>query len=124
MDVSPKRRNFSWNPETRSYAFYGLKLIPASQAEMKKTAPSFAGILNQLEKHYGEQLAVGPGAPYEGILFLNCGYPATDASCSKGYEALEREVGTKPEEILAAPQEKLARLMRVGASSRSCAQSA
>jgi len=81
---------------------------------MKKTAPSFAGILNQLEKHYGQQRAVGPRAPYEGILFLNCGYPATDASCTKGYEALEREVGTKPEEILAAPKEKLASLMRRG----------
>jgi len=81
---------------------------------MQKTAPSFAGILNQLEKHYGEQLAVGPWAPYEGILYVNCGYPATDASCTKGYEALQREVGTKPEEILAAPKEKLARLMRLG----------
>jgi endonuclease-3 len=81
---------------------------------MKKTAPSLAGILNQLEKHYGEQIAIGPRVPYEGILFANCGYPATDASCTKGYEALKREVGTKPEEILAAPKEKLTKLMRFG----------
>src|SRR5208282_6001187 len=48
------------------------------------------------------------------ILFVNSGYPATDASCSAGYEALKREVGTKPEEILAAPKAKLAKLMRLG----------
>lgn len=81
---------------------------------MKKTAPGLAGILNQLEKHYGEQATVGPSAPYEMILFVNCGYPATDASCTKGYEALKREIGTKPEEILAAPKAKLTKLMRLG----------
>jgi hypothetical protein len=56
-----------------------MKLIPAAEAEMKKTAPSLAGILDQLERHYGEQVAVGPRAPYERILFVKCGYPATDA---------------------------------------------
>jgi endonuclease III len=48
------------------------------------------------------------------ILFVNCGYPATDASCSKGYEALKREVGTGSEAILAVPKAKLAKLMRLG----------
>jgi endonuclease III len=81
---------------------------------MKKTTPSLAGILNRLEKHYGEQVAVGPRALYEMILFLNCGYPATDASCAKGFDSLKREVGTKPEKILAASQAKLAKLMRLG----------
>jgi endonuclease III len=81
---------------------------------MQKTTPSLAGILNQLEKHYGQQVAVGPRALYEMILFLNCGYPATDASCAKGFEALKREVGTQPEKILAAPKAKLAKLMRLG----------
>jgi endonuclease III len=81
---------------------------------MKKAAANLAGILKQLEKHYGEQGIVGPSAPYEMILFVNCGYPATDASCTKGYEALKREVGTKPEKMLAAPKAKLAKLMRLG----------
>ena len=56
----------------------------------------------------------GPSDPYEMILFVNCGYPATDTSCAKGYEALRCEVGTKPEKILAAPKSKLAKLMRRG----------
>jgi endonuclease-3 len=81
---------------------------------MKRTVPQFTGILDHLETHYGEQVAVGPSDPYEMILFVNCGYPATDASCAKGYEALQREVGTKPQEILAASKAKLAKLMRLG----------
>jgi endonuclease III len=81
---------------------------------MKKTRPGIARILDALEKHYGVQVAGGPSEPYEMILFVNCGYPATDASCSKGYEALKREVGTEPEAILAAPKANLAKMMRLG----------
>ncbi len=81
---------------------------------MQKSRPKLARILDELEKHYGVQRTVGPSDPYEMILFVNCGYPATDASCTKGYEALEREVGTKPKEILTAPKAKLAKLMRLG----------
>jgi endonuclease-3 len=81
---------------------------------MKKSRSGIASIFDKLEKHYGEQSAVGPSEPYEMILFVNCGYPATDASCAKGFEALKREVGTKPEEIIAAPKAKLAKLMRLG----------
>jgi|SRR5580704_406875 endonuclease-3 len=81
---------------------------------MKKSMLGIARILDALERHYGVQVAVGPSEPYEMILFVNCGYPATDASCSKGYDALKREVGTEPEAILAAPKAKLAKLMRLG----------
>jgi endonuclease-3 len=71
-------------------------------------------VLDRLEQVYGPQKAAGPRDPYEMILFVNCGYPATDASCSKGFEALKREVGLKPDEILAAPKAKLTKLMRLG----------
>src|SRR5580658_8675437 len=81
---------------------------------MRKSKRWLGRILDALERHYGVQTAVGPSEPYEMILFVNCGYPATDASCSKGYEALKRDVGTKPEKILAAPKAKLAKLMRLG----------
>lgn len=81
---------------------------------MKKTQPQLSGILDLLEKHYGEQAAVGPSDPYEMIVFVNCGYPATDASCTKGYGPLKAEVGTKPEQILKAPSAKLAKLTQAG----------
>ena len=81
---------------------------------MQKSMPGLVRILDELEKHYGMQSAVGPSDPYEMILFVNCGYPATDVTCSKGYEALKREVGTKPGKIMAAPKARLAELMRQG----------
>ena len=75
---------------------------------------AFAKILEGLEKQYGRQRLAGPDDPYEMILFVNCGYPATDASCTKGYEALKREVGTSPEKILALPKAKLAAATKAG----------
>jgi endonuclease III len=81
---------------------------------MTKSGLGIARILDALEKHYGVQVAVGPSDPYEMILFVNCGYPATDASCTKGYEPLKAGVGTKPDQILKAPAERLAKLTRDG----------
>jgi endonuclease III len=71
-------------------------------------------ILDVLEKMYGPQHAAGPTDPYEMIVYLNCGYPASDASCAKGFDALKREVGLTPKEILAAPKAKLVKLLRFG----------
>jgi endonuclease III len=76
--------------------------------------PDVSSILESLEKIYGPQHIVGPTDPYEMILYLNCGYPATDASCSKGFDALGREVGLIPKEILAAAKPKLVKLLRLG----------
>jgi endonuclease-3 len=76
--------------------------------------PNLDAILERLEQLYGPQKAVGPHDPYEMIVFVNCGYPATDVSCSKGFEALKREVGLKPENLLDAHKAKLEKLMRLG----------
>lgn len=69
-------------------------------------------ILDSLEELYGSQKLAGPADPYEMIVFLNCGYPASDGKCTKGFEVLKREVGVQPKKLLAAPKEKLAKLMR------------
>jgi endonuclease-3 len=89
-------------------------MMRTEEAWMQKFTRGLGGVLDALEKHYGVQAYVGPSEPYEMILFVNCGYPATDTSCAKGYEALKRGVGTKPEKILTAPKSKLAKLMRLG----------
>src|SRR5262245_14618839 len=46
------------------------------------------------------------------IVFLNCGYPASDAKCAKGFETLKREVGVQPKKLLAVSKAKLAKVMR------------
>ncbi|HKM90673.1 MAG TPA: hypothetical protein VJX29_08660 [Candidatus Acidoferrales bacterium] len=89
---------------------------------MKPTHIKLGKILGRLETFYGAPkppksiLASlsGRADPYEMILYANCGYPATDASCTNGFEALKREVGLRPDEILAAPVEKLREILRLG----------
>jgi endonuclease III len=79
-----------------------------------RSHPHLGQVLDALERLYGRQKAAGPADPYEMILFLNCGYPATDASCLKGFVALRNDVGLAPDEILGAPHATLTALMRLG----------
>ena len=74
-----------------------------------------AQILEILEKTYGRQELAGPSDPYGLIVFLNCGYPASDGACAKGFAALQRAVGTEPKKLLAASKAKLAKLLRPSA---------
>lgn len=46
------------------------------------------------------------------IVFLNCGYPSSDAKCAKGFEALKREVGVETKKVLAVFKPNLAKTMR------------
>ena len=50
-----------------------------------------------LETHYGRQTATWPTEPYEFLVWWHCGYPASDAACERGWEALMRAVGVTPE---------------------------
>ncbi len=79
---------------------------------MDKPAGKLARILGRLEKSYGELRAPWPSDPYEMIVWTNCGYPASDAKCNRGFAALKGEIGVKPEQILKAPKAKLARALR------------
>jgi len=87
---------------------------------MKRHRSRLGKILDQLEKFYGAPkppksilpALSGRADPYEMILYANCGYPATDASCTRGFEALKKEVGIRPQQILAASESKLLEVAR------------
>ena len=91
-----------------------MKNRPWLTGDRRAPLPNLNEILEALEKMYGPQHAAGPADPYEMLVYLNCGYPASDASCSKGFDALKQEVGLSPREILAASKTKLAKLLRLG----------
>lgn len=74
-----------------------------------------AQILEILEKAYGPQKLEGPSDPYEMVVFLNCGYPASDGACAKGFEALKREVGVEPNKLSTVSKAKLTKLLRASA---------
>jgi endonuclease-3 len=71
-------------------------------------------ILNRLESHYGSQPPSFPDDPYLFLLWWHSGYPQSDANCAKGWNALSRDVGTDPEQILATPTPKLAKTLHAG----------
>ncbi|MBZ5537308.1 MAG: hypothetical protein LAO31_15240 [Acidobacteriia bacterium] len=81
---------------------------------MAKRATRLEKILNQLEKLYGSQKPVGPADAYEMVLYRNAGYPQSDERCTKGFEALKKKIGLKPEEIVEVPHKRLAEVMRAG----------
>src|SRR5215472_16691971 len=74
-----------------------------------------AQILEILEKAYGPQKLEGPSDPYEMVVFLNCGYPASDGACAKGFDALKREVGVEANKLSTVSKAKLTKLMRASA---------
>jgi len=80
----------------------------------RNSLPNVNEVLDLLEQMYGPQQPVGPTDPFEMIVYLNCGYPASDTSCLKGFDALKREAGLSPREILAVAKSKLVKLLRVG----------
>ncbi|HUJ39022.1 MAG TPA: hypothetical protein VLW54_00640 [Candidatus Acidoferrales bacterium] len=77
-------------------------------------------ILDHLERFYGKPRAPrailpnpSRGAdPYRMLLYTNCGYPATDAACTKGFEALDARVGLRPDDILGASDAELTEVFR------------
>ena len=81
---------------------------------MKSKPLNVAGILDKLEEFHGAQEPCWPVEPYAFLIWWHCGYPASDATCTKGWTALNKEVGIEPREILSATQEKLACALKAG----------
>jgi len=74
---------------------------------------TLAHLLDLLEKFHGKQQA-RLRDPYRMIVFANCGYPPSDAACSRGFDELKRSVGVQAAQLLTASETALAAAMRVG----------
>jgi endonuclease-3 len=75
---------------------------------------SIPDVLDRLEKFYGPQEPSFPTHPYEFLVWWYCGYPASDAACSKGWTSLTREIGIEPEKLLKAKPAKLSAALKLG----------
>jgi endonuclease-3 len=71
-------------------------------------------LLDTLEAFHGVQQPCWPTDPYLFIVWWHCGYPASDGACSKGWEALTRQIGVEPDQLLAATPAKLALALKPG----------
>lgn len=81
---------------------------------MAKAAATVSDILSKLETHYGKQEPSWPTDPYLFLIWWHCGYPASDTTCGRGWEALQRAVGAEPHQILAAAPAALATALKPG----------
>jgi endonuclease III len=71
-------------------------------------------ILAGLEERYGKPKTRRASDPYEMLVFMTCGYPASEAACAKGFDALTKRVGVAPTDVLRAPEKQLVEAMRAG----------
>lgn len=90
----------------------GVKPIP--QNSRRKTDVTLREVLKQLETFFGTEQPCGPTDPYSFLVWWHCGYPASDAACARGWESLNREVGSGVQELLAVPPANLARALKAG----------
>jgi endonuclease-3 len=81
---------------------------------MSKTALAIPELLKQLELFYGIQEPCWPTDPYLFLVWWHCGYPASDAACTRGWESLNAGIGVEPRQILAASPKELARALKPG----------
>ena len=81
---------------------------------MRKRRLTVREVLNELETFYGKQEPCWPSDPYLFLLWWYSGYPASDASCTKGWNGLNNKIGTDPDAILAASPNALAAALKPG----------
>jgi endonuclease III len=71
-------------------------------------------VLNHLEMFYGPPEPSFPVDPYEFLVWWYCGYPASEAACSKGWNSLTRDVGIDPSQLLKTKPATLAAAIKPG----------
>lgn len=75
---------------------------------------TIAEILATLDGFYGGQKGPWPTDPHFYLVWLHCGYPASDDRCSRGWEALRAAVGCEPDDILDASLPELTKALAPG----------
>ena len=70
--------------------------------------------MDVLEKFHGRQVPSWPVDPYEFLIWWHCGYPASDATCAKGWTSLKGRIGVLPKEILKAKPAALIPALKAG----------
>jgi len=73
-------------------------------------------ILGKIERHYGSPAAPRFSGPFEAIVWEIVAYLADDSRRGAAFDALRKQVGLTPRQILAAPLAVLCEITRMGGS--------
>jgi endonuclease III len=75
---------------------------------------TFSKLVNTLQRHYGAPAPPPTTDPLELIIWENIAYLASDERRAAAFAALKRDIGTRPEQILAAKHAALAAIGKAG----------
>jgi endonuclease III len=75
---------------------------------------TLAEVMDRLEALYGHVESPAPEDPYEFVVFLNSGYPASDENCARGFASLKAGARLHPAAILDVDDARLAALVAPG----------
>jgi endonuclease-3 len=81
---------------------------------MANVPPSLHKIVSRLVKHYGKRKAPITTDPFELVLLENVAYLVSEERREDAFTALREHCGTKPHEILAASNENILKVTRLG----------
>jgi len=81
---------------------------------MKPVTITFSELVDVLEQHYGPPAPLPSTDPMELIIWENIAYLASDQRRAEAFATLKRSIGTRPEQILAAPHSALAAIGKAG----------
>lgn len=81
--------------------------MPAARSNLRK-------IVSQLAAHYGKPGPPITTDPFELVLLENVAYLVSDERREEAFKTLRKHSGTKPHEILAAPDESILKATRLG----------
>ncbi len=81
---------------------------------MGKLQTTLCRVLQLLEKHYGRPKPPQVTDPLEMILLENVAYLVDDEKRAAAFSALKSRVGTRPEKIMAVPDQALVEIARMG----------
>jgi len=71
-------------------------------------------MLDRLEAFHGPQEPCWPLDPYLFLVWWHCGYPASDATCQRGWDALKSKIGVAPQDLLRVSQADVAAAIKAG----------
>jgi endonuclease III len=81
---------------------------------MKPATITFSKLVDKLQQHYGAPAPPPSTDPLELVIWENVGYLASDKRRAEAFATLKQEIGTRPEQILAAQHSALAAIGKAG----------
>ena len=81
---------------------------------MNPATITLSKLVNTLQQHYGDPAPPPSTDPLELIIWENIAYLASDERRAAAFAALKRDIGTRPEQILAAKHAVLAGIGKAG----------